>query len=63
MTLRQYLAERELSQSQFAAQIGLPRQMVQRYVNGRIPVPKHMAKIVLATGGKVTANDFFGLAA
>jgi transcriptional regulator with XRE-family HTH domain len=63
MTLPEYLREAQLSQAQFAARIGVRRQLVQRYVKGRIPEAKIMARIALATGGRVTANDFYGMAA
>jgi transcriptional regulator with XRE-family HTH domain len=64
MTLPEYLAEAAYSQAQFARSIGVSKQAVQRYVSGeRIPDRRIMGRIALATGGKVTANDFFGLAA
>lgn len=63
MTLPDYLAEAQISQSSFAKKIGVSKQAVQRYAKGRIPEPDVMRKIALATGNKVTANDFFGMAA
>jgi transcriptional regulator with XRE-family HTH domain len=63
MTLPEYLSDAKLSQSQFAKRIGVRRQMIQRYCKGRIPEKAIMEKIALATGCKVTANDFFGIAA
>lgn len=37
---------------------------VRRYAEGeRTPDSKYMTRIAEATGGKVTANDFFGIAA
>jgi transcriptional regulator with XRE-family HTH domain len=63
MTLADYLKEAQLSQADFARRINVPRQMVQRYVKGRIPDKEIMEKIALATGCKVTANDFYGIAA
>jgi transcriptional regulator with XRE-family HTH domain len=63
MTLREYLEEAQLSQAQFARRIGVRRQLVQRYVKGRIPEKEILEKIALATGCKVTANDFYGIAA
>jgi len=63
MTLPEFLSEAQISQSQFAKKIGVSKQAVQRYVKGRIPEPDVMRRIALATGSKVTANDFFGMAA
>lgn len=64
MTLAEYLEETRESYADFARRIGSTRQAVRRYaVEGRVPEPKAMQRIVFATGGKVTANDFFGMAA
>lgn len=64
MTLSEYLQEAQIDRRQFAARIKVSNETVRRYLNGeRIPDRKTMGKIALATGGKVTANDFFGLAA
>jgi hypothetical protein len=64
MTLAEYLKEQSIDHRQFAARIDVSAETARRYVVGeRIPDKKRMAKIALATGGKVTANDFYGLAA
>jgi transcriptional regulator with XRE-family HTH domain len=64
VTLSQYLSEAQLSRTQFAEKIGVSSEAVRRYVAGtRIPDKPIMEKIALATGCKVTANDFFGIAA
>jgi transcriptional regulator with XRE-family HTH domain len=64
MTLQDYLAESSLTQSQFARQIGVKPETIRRYIAGeRIPDRDKMAKIALATGCRVTANDFFGIEA
>jgi len=64
VTLQQYLSEASLDRHQFAAQIGVSSEAVRRYLNcGRVPETRIMKRIVFATDGKVTANDFFGLAA
>ena len=63
MTLRDYLEQAKISAAQFGRLIDEPRQNVHRYLNGTIPNPETMAKIADETGGKVTANDFFGIAA
>jgi transcriptional regulator with XRE-family HTH domain len=53
-----------LSRAQFAERIEVSPETVRRYLEcGRIPTPKIMEKIALATGCAVTANDFFGIAA
>lgn len=62
MTLQAYLAEANLTSDQFAALLGVDGSTVRRYVAGkRIPGPDLMRRIALATGCKVTANDFFGI--
>ena len=64
MTLSEYLKEQSIDHRQFAQRIGVSVEAARRYAIGeRIPDKKRMAKIVLATGGLVTANDFYGLAA
>lgn len=64
MTLHEYLTEADLTPSQFAERAGITAGAVRRYLAGtRIPDKEKMAKIALATGCKVTANDFFGIAA
>lgn len=64
MTLQEYLREAQLTRAQFADRVGVSYETVRRYLNGtRIPDRNTMAKIALATGCKVTANDFFGIAA
>ena len=64
MTLGEYLEQSSTSRRQFADRIGVSYETVRRYLSGdRIPDRAIMAKIALATGCKVTANDFFGIAA
>ena len=64
MKLRDYLKDHSLSQSEFADRIGVSKETVRRYIAGtRIPERDVMEKIALATACKVTANDFFGIAA
>jgi transcriptional regulator with XRE-family HTH domain len=64
MTLDQYLTELNITEDAFAKTIGESQPTIHRYRKGRIPRdPDVMEKIVAATGGKVTPNDFFGLAA
>lgn len=64
MTLEAYLANQNETRAEFAKRIGVSVEAVRRYVDcGRVPTPKVMERIALATGCKVTANDFFGIAA
>lgn len=64
MTLNQYLDEAQLDRFQFAEQIGVAPETVRRYLTGeRRPDKENLKSIAEATGGKVTANDFFGIAA
>lgn len=65
MKLAAYLEANGLSYAEFARRIDAKSaETVRRYaVEGRVPTPKIMEKIALATGCQVTANDFFGIAA
>lgn len=64
MKLADYMRAQSLSRAEFAGRIGVSAETVRRYLEcGRIPTPKVMEKIALATGCQVTANDFFGIAA
>lgn len=59
MTLSGWLKAQGLSDVAFAAQIGVTRQALYRYRQGeRFPHRDVMARIIEATGGAVTANDF-----
>lgn len=61
MTLREYLADKAISEGAFAQIIGVKQATVNRYVNGdRTPKQTIMRAIMKATKGKVTANDFLG---
>jgi len=61
MKLDQYLAELGLTEAEFARLTGLYQSTIHRLKRGQIPGPATMAKIVAATGGKVSANDFYGI--
>ena len=63
MTLREYLKQTGTSRAQLAEQIGVSVESIRRYLNGRVPERVVMESIITATDGKVTANDFFGIAA
>jgi transcriptional regulator with XRE-family HTH domain len=64
MKLADYLTHTSTSRRDFAKSIGVSKETVRRYVTGkRIPEKEVMEKIAEVTELKVTANDFFGLAA
>jgi len=63
MRLQDYLTQTDTTRAEFARQIGVKHISVTRYLDGRVPEPSVMEKIIEVTEGKVTANDFFGLAA
>lgn len=59
MRLSDFLAERDLSHAAFGKQISRSAAAVSRYASGsRTPRPEDMVKIIQATAGAVTANDF-----
>ena len=63
MKLNQYLAGSEKRQSEIAKAVGVAQATISRYANGlRIPTPEIMARIVAATDGQVTPNDFYDVA-
>jgi len=64
MTLKDWMASNETNVSQLARRIGRSPEAVRRYAAGeRIPDRDTMPLIADATGGAVTPNDFFGIAA
>lgn len=64
MRLSDYLAKRKLSDEEFAAQIGVNRSTVSRLRRtNQKPSGETLEAIVRATRGKVTANDFWLVAA
>lgn len=64
MKLGDYLQTTGTSRADFAQTIEVSTETVRRYIAGtRIPEKDVMEKIALATTCKVTANDFFGIAA
>jgi transcriptional regulator with XRE-family HTH domain len=63
MTLSDYLAETGETQDAFAKRVGTSQADISRYVSGkRRPRKDVLIKIFAATDGRVTANDFFGMA-
>lgn len=64
MTLKDWLVEEGVSNAEFGRRIDRTAEAVRRYAGGdRIPDRDTMPIIMRETSGKVTANDFFGLAA
>ncbi len=61
MKLKQYRQSQGQSQYDLARLLGTSAASISRYENGRIPEPEIMARIVEATGGTVTPNDFYDL--
>jgi transcriptional regulator with XRE-family HTH domain len=61
MDLRDWMKLHDQSNADFAAKLGVAVNTVSRWRNRtRLPRPREMQKIAGATGGEVTANDFFG---
>jgi len=59
MTLEQYLAERKIKPSVFAAEIGVAASTITRVMSGeRSPGLELLTLIRDKTGGSVTPNDF-----
>jgi transcriptional regulator with XRE-family HTH domain len=63
MRLQEYHTSTGTTRADFAQQIGVSVESVRRYLEGRAPKASVMCKIIEATEGKVSANDFFDLAA
>ena len=62
MKLADWLKRKNLSHRAFAKRIGRPQPTISRYVSGeRIPNTDMMGLIYKATGGAVSANDFYDL--
>lgn len=60
MTLREWLEANELTNTEFARRIGSQESTVRKWRLGlRRPRAEALVKVVQATGGQVTANDFF----
>jgi DNA-binding transcriptional regulator YdaS (Cro superfamily) len=61
MRLGEYLSENAITQSAFAATIGVSAATVGRYVSGDIPSAKIMIRIHKATKGAVSFDDLLGM--
>lgn len=64
MTLKDYLAQAGNTATKLAEATGVSVSTITRAAEGRtMPTRELMANIFKATGGAVTPNDFFGIAA
>lgn len=62
MKLGDYIEMKNLSQADFGRIVGVSQAAIDRYVRGaRRPRYDIIPKIVNATNGKVTANDFYDI--
>ncbi len=60
MTLKDYLKTHNVSRAAFADLVGTTYETVLRWCDGtRRPGWRYLPKILAATGGRVTAEDFF----
>ncbi|NLS19869.1 helix-turn-helix transcriptional regulator [Rhizobium sp. P40RR-XXII] len=62
MTLEQFLKSQEpkVSHAAFGESVGVTQATINRYVRGeRFPSPDMIQKIHVATGGKVSVNDWY----
>lgn len=57
--LEKYIADQRMTQAEFAEQVGCTQVSVSRWIAGvRMPRRGMLVRIIEATGGAVTANDF-----
>ena len=62
MKLSDYLSRHGITDTEFAERIGCDRTTVLRWRNEKVlPEREQMRRIGEATGGAVTANDFYGM--
>ena len=60
MNLQSFLVAERLTESAFAALVGVSQGTINRYARGlRFPRPKHMEAIERVTQGRVTSADMF----
>lgn len=63
MTLKEWMEAESIGVPHVATELECSAETVRRYVHGhRIPGQATMLKIVALTAGRVTANDFYGIA-
>jgi predicted transcriptional regulator len=61
MELKDYLSQTETTQEAFAKKVQLPQSVISRLSRGlTMPAWHTVATIHMATGGRVTAEDWFG---
>ena len=59
MKLAAYLTNHQISEADFAARVGITRETVNKLKNGQLWLSSETAERILrATGGEVTPNDF-----
>ena len=59
MKLTRYISQNKIDKAVFADDVGVTIQSLYRYLSGdRFPKPEIIQKIIAATNGEVTANDF-----
>jgi|APSaa5957512493_1039668.scaffolds.fasta_scaffold506152_1 hypothetical protein len=59
MTLREWLKKNKMSAESFGLKVDASEGAVLKWASGeRFPRPESLARIQMATGGKVMANDF-----
>lgn len=59
MRLSDYFASAQVNERAFAALLGVSAKAVRHWVRGdRTPRPEQMQKIIIATKGAVSPNDF-----
>jgi|TARA_Y100000310_G_scaffold28395_1_gene27030 transcriptional regulator with XRE-family HTH domain len=59
MKLKAWLQKKKISPANFAARIDASEGAVLKWIAGtRFPRPESLIRVFLATGGKVSANDF-----
>lgn len=62
MKLHDYLSENSIKVEAFAARVRLSADSIYKYLRGeRTPNGHTISKIITATNGEVTANDFYDL--
>lgn len=62
MKLADYMKAEGLDSASLAKKIRVSRQAVDRYLEGRIPEPQVMKRLLRATKDRVTPNDFYDVA-
>jgi len=61
MTLREWLKQKGLTQTEAARLLGVTQPYISQWVNGTVPDPKNILRIEEASGGKVTLRDWVKL--